>query len=116
MFGADIDYFPLQLTLAPPGVSLTSVIYPTSASVQPSSFGSWGVSSFQTKCGLQLTGYSGLVRFYLSLQRTTDDGDFRAFDLRMIPVNAAVGRLPSPLYHGPRIAETTSTILEFQVH
>lgn len=102
-FGADVDYYPLNLSFAPPGVSLSSTTYPTTAAIQPTAFASWHPTTDPTNSGLLLSGYTGTVRFYLDLKFTSYAKDIpsHAFDLRMIPVNAVEGRAPRVVFHGP---------------
>lgn len=91
VFGADADYRPVDALNVPPGLDVTAVGYPASATDRPRPLGSWNPADLSRPCALLVRGFRGTVRAQLSLIPSGSDL-VATYNLRWLPTTASSGR------------------------
>lgn len=77
----------------PPQVTVSVVNYPTTASVQPKTFGTWVPVSTNSQGGLSIIGFRGRLRVYGKLTYFST-GTKIPVVLKWIGTNAQIGSSP----------------------
>lgn len=77
----------------PPQVTVSVVNYPSTASVQPKTFGTWVPVTNNTQGGLLITGFRGKLRVYAKLTYFST-GTKIPVVLKWIGTNSQIGSSP----------------------